>query len=516
MIRSSAGTNARRGATSLAGLVVLSLLAGCASLFGPTAPSTSTPTGEEVSVELEPYYSQILHWSDCGGGMQCTKATAPLTWQEPGTGSITLALIRQPASGEKRLGSLLVNPGGPGASGYDIVKDNIDFVATTTLQKSYDIIGLDPRGVGRSSSVSCHTDGSTLDHFLYDITPGTIGSDSWLDAVGISNAAFAADCRRLTGDLLGQVDTTSAARDLDLLRAVLGDEKLNYLGFSYGTFLGATYAQLYPTKTGRMVLDGAIDPSVSSYEVTATQAAGFESALRAFLVDCRTHSDCPFRGSPDAAQMQIRRVLERLDASPIRNADGRMLGSNTMTTAIILPLYDATNWHYLRDLFTAVASGDAELAFSLADSYNGRDATGKYLDNSLEARVAINCLDYPVEGTRAQWRTDAAALAKLAPVFGPQFAYGEAACTGWPYAANTQRGPIVAAGSSDILVVGTTNDPATPYLWAKSLASQLENGHLITRIGEGHTGYNKGNTCVDTAVDSYFLAGTVPETDPRC
>ena len=362
MIRSSLGNSARHGVlgmASLASLVVLSLLAGCASLFGPTAPSTSTPTDEVVSTELEPFYSQILRWSDCGGGMQCTEATAPLNWSDPANGSIRLALIRQPASGGKPLGSLLVNPGGPGASGYDIVKDSIDFVTTTTLQNSYDIIGLDPRGVGRSSSVTCHTDASSLDHFLYDITPGTIGSNAWLDAVGVSNAAFAADCRRLTGDLLGQVDTTSAARDLDLLRAVLGDDRLNYLGFSYGTFLGATYAQLYPKKTGRMVLDGAIDPSVSSYQVTATQAAGFESALQAFLLDCQTHSDCPFPDSPATAQKQIRAVLERLDASPIRHVDGRMLGSNTMTTAIILPLYDATNWHYLRALFTAVASGDA-------------------------------------------------------------------------------------------------------------------------------------------------------------
>jgi pimeloyl-ACP methyl ester carboxylesterase len=410
MIRRSLGNNARRAVLSLSSLVALSLLAGCASLFGPTAPSTSTPTGENVSAELEPFYEQILQWSDCGGGMQCTEATAPLSWKEPAKGSIRLALIRQPAFGGAPLGSLLVNPGGPGGSGYEIVKDNIDFVATTTLQKSYDIVGLDPRGVGLSSSIACHTDASTLDNFLYDITPGAIGSDSWFDAVGVSNAAFAADCQRLTGDLLGQVDTTSAARDLDLLRAVLGDSRLNYLGFSYGTFLGATYAQLYPTKTGRMVLDGAIDPSVSSYQVTATQAMGFESALRAFLVDCRTQSDCPFRGSPAAAQKQIRAMLERLDASPIRHVDGRMLGSTTMTTAIILPLYDAANWHYLRELFTAVASGDAELAFSLADSYNGRDANGEYLDNSLEARIAINCLDYPSEGTREQWREDAAAL----------------------------------------------------------------------------------------------------------
>jgi hypothetical protein len=193
-----------------------------------------------------------------------------------------------------------------------------------------------------------------------------------------------------------------------------------------------------------------------------------------------------------------------------------MLGSNTMTSAIILPLYDATNWEYLRQLFAAVFSGDAELAFSLADSYNGRDANGNYLDNSLEARIAINCLDYASEGTPEQWRADAAALATLAPVFGPQFAYGETACSGWPFSSEVVRGPIAASGSADIVVVGTTNDPATPYIWAQSLADQLENGHLVTREGEGHTGYNKGNACVDETVDGYFIDGVVPAKDPLC
>ena len=506
----------RRVTTAVAAALVVAFLAGCSSWFGPSVPSESTPTGEGVSAELEPFYSQILRWSDCGGGMQCAQAEAPLDWNDPARDSIQLALVRQPATGGEPIGSLVVNPGGPGASGYDIVKDSIDFVATPALQEAYDIVGLDPRGVGRSSAISCHSDAATLDGFLYAITPGITGSDAWLDAIGVSNQAFAADCLQFTGDLLGEVDTISAARDLDLLRATLGDSTLNFLGYSYGTYLGATYAELYPENTGRLVLDGAIDPAATSYDVTATQAQGFESALLAFLADCDAQTDCPFQNGPAAAQTQIRALLERLDASPIRNADGRMLGSNTMTSAIILPLYDATNWSYLRQLFTAVSSGDAELAFSLADSYNGRDANGNYIDNSLEARVAINCLDYTSEGTREQWRADAAALAVLAPVFGPQFSYGETACSGWPFAADNVRGPIVASGSSDILVVGTTNDPATPYIWAQSLAAQLENGHLITRNGEGHTGYNKGNACVDDAVDNYFLSGTVPATDPLC
>ncbi|MGV8970288.1 MAG: alpha/beta hydrolase [Microbacteriaceae bacterium] len=498
-------------------VAVTSMLGGCFSLPGLFGgATTSTPTGENVSVDLEQYYGQILTWSSCGNGMQCATATAPLDWEDPARESIELALVRQIATGGTSLGSLLVNPGGPGASGYDIVKDSVDFATTETLQRSFDIVGFDPRGVGRSSSVSCHDDASDLDAFLYDITPGEIGSEQWLGEVAESNTRFAAQCSELTGDLLGEVDTISAARDLDMLRAALGDEKLNYLGYSYGTYLGATFADLFPSKTGRLVLDGALDPATSSFDVTAIQAEGFESAMLAFLEDCDTRATCPFTDGPAEAQKEIRSILDRLDVSPLRNIDGRKLGSNTMTAAIILPLYDASNWPYLIDLFTSVVQGDAELAFLLADSYNSRGEDGIYLDNSLESRIAINCLDYPRESDPTVWRDEAAQLAELAPIFGPQFAWGETSCANWPYPAGRARAPIVAAGSNDILVVGTTNDPATPYVWSVALAEQLEKGHLVTREGEGHTGYNKGNSCVDETVDNYFVSGTVPTTDPLC
>ena len=491
-----------------AGVIAVLALAGC-------TPVVSEPTGEKVEPALEEFYSQVLSWSDCGGGMQCTTAEAPLDWENPATDSIELALTRQVATGSNRLGSLLINPGGPGASGYDIVHDNVDFATSETLQASYDIVGFDPRGVGRSSAISCYDDPATLDAFLYDLAPGEIGSDAWVAALETAGGDFADDCATYSGDLLGFVDTVSAARDLDLLRAILGDEKLNYLGYSYGTILGATFAELYPTKTGRIVLDGALDPESTSFDVTKTQAAGFESALTAFLDDCADQSACPFTKGTDAALVDIRTLLDRLDASPLRAADGRELSSSAFTTAIILPLYDEDNWTYLRDLFTAVNQGDAEYAFQLADAYNSR-VDGEYIDNSLEARIAINCLDYGSAGELAEWRTQAEELAEIAPVFGPQFAYGETTCKNWPFGPKREYGPIHATGSGDILVVGTTNDPATPYVWSEALAEQLDAGQLITRKGEGHTGYNKGNECVDSTVDDYFVSGNVPETDPNC
>lgn len=509
-----------RAAAALAGVLAVTMaLSGCASLFLPPASSkTSVPTGESVAADLQPFYSQVLQWSSCeSNNMQCATAKAPLDWSKPTGDTIELSLIRHPATGN-RLGSLLVNPGGPGASGYDFVKDknSLDYAVDAKVQASYDIVGFDPRGVSRSAPVSCYKDPKELDAYIYDIIPGTPGSDQWLDAASAANKAFGAHCLQLSGPLLGKVDTPSAARDMDLTRAILGDKKLNYLGYSYGSLLGQVYADLFPDKTGRLVLDGVVDPAASDFEETATQAAGFESALKAFLVDCKTASDCPFTGTTDEALAQIRAFLDSLDASPIANSDGRQLGSATMFTAIILPLYSKDNWKYLRQLFTKVFTGDPNFAFVLADSYNGRGADGTYASNETEAFISINCLDSWTAETNDQMRADAVKLTALAPVFGPNMAYGATGCPNWPVPPVRQRGPIVAAGSAPILVVGTTNDPATPYKWAVTVSQTLQNGHLVTYTGEGHTAYNKSNACVNSAVDNFFVNGTVPATDPKC
>ena len=490
-------------------------LTGCVTWFIPQkAATTSTPVPEKVATDLQPFYSQVLRWASCSGGMQCTTAKAPLDWKDPGAGEIELALIRQPAKGDRQ-GSLLVNPGGPGASGYDFVKDSVGYATDSTLQNSFDVVGFDPRGVGRSTAVKCY-DADQMDQYLYGITPGVRGSDQWIAANESISKDFGAACEKNSKSLLDHVDTVSAARDLDLLRAVLGDKKLNYLGYSYGTFLGATYAELYPGKTGRLVLDGALDPAASNFDVTEVQAKGFESALRAYLKDCLWKKECAFTGTVDDAMTSISQLLASVDKSPIRNSDGRELGANTMVTAIITPLYDATAWSYLDKLFQTVMQGDASVAFALADSYNDRQSDGTYSDNSTEAFTAINCLDYPIDGDVSVMREHAAALAQAAPVIGPYMAYGEIGCANWPYKSTVERGPIAAKGSAPILVVGTTNDPATPYVWAKNLASELENGHLLTYKGEGHTAYNKSNRCVNSAVDDFLVHGTIPAEGKTC
>ena len=499
----------------LAGVVVAMLaLTGCVPSFLNPAKAQSTPTGEEVEESLRPFYTQVLEWESCGDELGCATAKAPLDWEDPDAGEIDLALVRHVATGDK-LGSLLVNPGGPGGSGYDFIAESLDFAVGEPLKDRFDVVGFDPRGVGRSSAVACYDD-AQMDEYLYGIVPAERGSDEWVELVGQAAAEFGEACSQNTGDLLGEVDTVSAARDLDLLRAILGDEQLNYLGYSYGTFLGATYAELYPDKVGRLVLDGAIDPSASDAEVTEAQAVGFEGALRAYLEDCLTTSECPFDGTVDAAMAEVGDLLASVDASPLRGTDGRMVGADTLFTAIIYPLYSPSSWQYLSEMLESVMFGEADYALSFADGYNGRSEDGTYLDNSTEAFRAINCLDYTYQDDVGVMREKAASVAAAAPVIGPYFGFGDLSCVNWPYKSERERAEIHAAGAGPILVIGTTGDPATPYQWAVELAEQLESGVLLSYDGEGHTAYNKSNVCVNETVEAYLIEGTVPASDPMC
>jgi pimeloyl-ACP methyl ester carboxylesterase len=305
-----------------------------------------------------------------------------------------------------------------------------------------------------------------------------------------------------------------------MLRYAVGDSRLNYLGYSYGTLLGATYADLFPTHVGRMVLDGALDPASSSTDVSRTQAVGFENALRAYLAWCISQQDCPVAGTGtvDSAMTEISQLLSQLDAKPLpaSGTETRVFGADTLVTAIIAPLYDEGSWPYLSQVFTGILAGDPTIAFDAADWYNGRQADGTYKDNSTEAFLSINCLDYPSTSDVATWRADAQAITTAAPVIGPYLIYGDTLCSNWPYQSTRTLEPIVAVGSPDILVIGTTNDPATPYRWAVNLAAELSKGHLISYAGEGHTAYNKSNSCVDDAVTNFFLRGVVPAADPKC
>lgn len=492
------------------------VLSGCIAFpsASPKAPERE-PDSSGVAEALLPFYEQELVWEACDTGFDCTTVAAPLDWDDVFAGEIELSVIRKRASGGEVLGSLLTNPGGPGASGVGFIRDSVDYAIGKDLQRSYDVIGFDPRGVGGSTSVKCF-DAPEMDDYLFGIADAPRDSPAWIDEVVASGAEFAAACEANSGGILPYINTKSAARDLDLLRGVLGDEKLNYLGFSYGTFLGATYADLFPERVGRLVLDGAIDPSTSSIEVGTTQALGFESALRAFMAECITMKDCAFRGTVDQGMADLGALLASAERNPLPTGDGRLVGSDTMLTGIIAALYSQASWPFLRNALAGAMTGDGSQVLFLADFYYNRE-DGRYLDNSTEAFTAYNCVDYPVEDDEVAIAAANARVLAGAPTIAP-FWVSDAPdlCGVWSAPPVGTRGEIHAKGAAPILVVGTTNDPATPYEWSVSLADQLESGVLITRVGEGHTGYSQGNTCVNDAVEGYFLTGEVPDGDLLC
>ncbi|KDA06147.1 peptidase [Microbacterium sp. CH12i] len=511
----------RRLAAITAGLAAASVaLSGCLYSAipegtGPRPATTNAPDTEGVSADLLPYYEQTLDWTACdsqAAGFDCTYVTAPLDWENPSDGDIRLSVVRHQATGTP-MGSLLTNPGGPGGSGVDFILNSLDYAVSGDLIDSYDVIGFDPRGVGDSTAVSCF-DATEMDSYLYDIPVAPRGTDEWEAELTERNKAFADACDANSDGILPFITTINSARDMDLIRGVLGDKQLNYLGYSYGTFLGATYANLYPERAGRLVLDGAIDPAVPSLDVGTTQAIGFESALRAYMQNCLDSESCPFNGTVDEAMADLGALLASVDRTPLKNDDGRMLGADALMTGIIVTLYSQDSWGVLTQALDDALQGDPYTAFYLADAYNGRE-DGVYLDNSSEAFRAYNCMDYPLEDDQAAQDASTAKIEAGAPTIAPYWS-GPDSCEVWPYAPTGTRGEIHAKGAGPILVVGTTNDPATPYEWSVSLAKQLEEGVLITRVGEGHTGYNKGNTCVDAAVDAYFLDDVVPDADLEC
>ena len=505
---------------ALAGLVVASalLLTGCLPLPFPLAPNSSSGP-EEVSPELAKFYHQTIDWTECGDQTDCGEVTVPLDWADPSGDTITVALSRHHASGNSH-GSLLLNPGGPGGSGFDYVRDYAQYLVTPEVLESFDLIGFDPRGVNHSTPVVCYTDPADQDKLLYGTYSDPYGSEGWLDELTQREADWAAACLENTGPLLGHIDAGSVARDMDVMRAVLGDAKINYLGFSYGTYLGTMYAELFPEKVGRMVLDGAVDPTVSDLDALATQMAGFDNALRAYMDWCLS-DECPFAGSAESALADARQLMAGVDGRNLVASDGRALDSATVGTAVAQDLYSDSLWPNLTRVFTGLQNGDANPAFAEADSYNGRAADGSYPDNGSDIYFTVTCLEGdlgtdgvdPIEGVDE--------IAQAAPLVGSILAYDDyavldAACTQWPVPFVTPPTEFDAKGADPIIVIGTSNDPATPYANAVSLSKQLSSGVLISYEGEGHTIYGQGVPCVDTAVDDYLIRGKVPATDPMC
>lgn len=462
-------------------------------------PTESIFTGVEA---LDTYYNQVLKWTDCNDGFDCSTLNVPLDHKNPDGESISLSVVRLKASNP--VGSLLLNPGGPGGSGIDFVRA-ATYVVSQNLIKRYDIVGFDPRGVGKSTPVECLTDAQTDEIIAADGSPD---NQAEIDRLVALNKHFANACAKKSRDLFRFVDTVSAARDMDILRSALGDDKLNWLGKSYGTFLGATYAELFPQRVGRMVLDGVIDPALTNEALSYGQALGFEDALRRFIADCSTHDDCPLDASLAVAYQQVAGMLNELDEQPVQLNNGRIITEAMAFIGVLGSLYDKQyGWPQLRsNLSEALESSFDGLVTSL-DFYTSRGPDGKYTDNSNDAIAAINCLDRPDRASIGQTVNLVKAWRKDAPVFGEYLAWSNLSCTYWKTPATSKPHKISANGAPNILLVGTTHDPATPYVWAQSLAKQLANSTLLTLDGDGHTAYMQGSACIDRAVDRYFLTG---------
>ncbi len=501
---------------ALAALLAVTALVACdATESGPAATAPAERAQDalpEVPAELAGYYEQELAWEDCGAGMDCTDVTVPMDYDNPEGEDITIAVKRRGASGGEPVGSLFLNPGGPGGSGVDLV-EQVQVLFSPDLLDGYDVVGFDPRGVGSSTAVECVSD-AELDRLRAEDFETT---GDGLTAFADSAERLADACAEHTGELLGHVDTDSAARDLDILRHVLGEAQLDYLGYSYGTLLGATYAELFPEQVGRLVLDGGLDPSHGSAELVRGQAAGFEAAIRTYAEDCLAGSGCPLTGDVDTAVGQIQSLLELATHTPLPTGTDRELTAPLMFSGLILPLYDERYWVLLTSALTAaIDSGDGSELLMLADLSADREPDGTYRSNSTEANIAINCLDYPVVGDLEDWRQQAKELEQISPTFGSALGFGEITCDAWPHEAVRTPAPVTAAGADPIVVIGTTGDPATPHEWSVSLAEQLESGVLVTYEGEGHTAYGRAGQCITEAVDSFLLEGTVPEDGLVC
>ena len=514
---------ARRLVLLLAGALTVSLtISACVVKPTQQRQAKAVSPAQKSAAQVPPtaqgtllrFYRQDLAWSPCGAN-QCAKLTVPIDYSHPDGDTIKLAVLKVPAAGPaSRIGSLVVNPGGPGGSGVDYAKA-ADVIVTRPVRAAYDIVGFDPRGVGTSSPIKCLND-RELDTFLgTDPTPDDKAEEQHFADL---SKAFADKCKANGGPLLGHVSTIEAAKDMDVLRAALSETKLDYLGKSYGTFLGATYADLFPTKVGRFVLDGAKDPDTSSSQVNEGQAVGFETETRAYVQDCVGRGDCPLGNSLNAGMQKLRDFLKQLDTSPLPLTDPyvKALTEGWGSLGVAYPMYDQGLWPQLTDALRSAFGGNGGPLMTLADSYAERSSNGVYAGNLMQVIYAVGCLDRSDSRNLAHYESQARLLGAEAPTWGPFLAWSSMPCGYWPVPANSVPKKITAAGSGPIVVVGTTRDPATPYKWAQGLASELKNGHLITFDGDGHTAYMRSNSCVNDAVDAYLLEGTVPPPGLKC
>jgi pimeloyl-ACP methyl ester carboxylesterase len=502
-------------------VVGLTVLVGL-SLTGPGAAAVAAPAPAKVSTddvppELASYYAQTLAWSSCEDGLDCTWLTVPLDYTDPAGARITLRVNKAPARGgtSQRQGTLVVNPGGPGASGLDFTAYTARSIAPK-VNAAFDVVGFDPRGVGKSAPVTCVTGRQTTVLLQTDGTPRTAAQRKRLMDMA---ATLGRGCLKRTPNLARHVGTENTVRDMDILRAALGESKLNWLGFSYGTFLGTLYLEKFPDRVGRFVLDGALDPANNIMQISRGQSRGFQVAMTRFAADCAKRATCAFKGGTKGVIGGINAMLARLDTKPMPTDDPRRrLTQADALSALFYSMYSPVIWPSLRISLKQATRNNGTGLQTIADISSRRTGPNTYADNSMSAFYAISCWDVPPPPGEKGLAAAAALWSKGAPIpeMAKSMSWGNAPCTSWYGHSARLPAPATSTTTAPIVVVGTIYDPATPYPWAVALSKQLPTSTLLTYKGDGHTAYGSGSSCINKALENYLLTGTPPAAGLVC
>ncbi|MEA2682960.1 MAG: hypothetical protein QOK05_1288 [Chloroflexota bacterium] len=484
-------------------VLTLTVLAGCTPTARAPAPKRSPSPAASLPVP------PALAWTSCQGGkFQCATLTVPADYANPTAGTMGVALVRAVAKDQAhRIGSLLTDPGGPGGSGIDFVTGTADTVLGRYRDR-FDIVGFDPRGSGKSQPIHCLDSAATEQYLEVDQVPDDATERQ---ALVTAHKQYAAACQANTPRLLSVLAADVVARDMEEMRVALGDAKLTFMGLSYGSLLGATYAELFPTKVRALDLDGVVDPAQDIEGFIRGQAIGYDDALNRFLASC-VRAPCAFNADGQGRQ-KLDAITASVDRAPMK-AGTRSIGPGGMAYAVAEGLTSPTRWNTLAQALALAGSGDGRGLLFLFDSYAQRNPDGTY-SNLIDIYNAVTCTDRPAPRRIEDFDKIAADLKATAPYFGASTTYASLPCLYWPVTPTGRAHAIAAAGAPPILVVGGTHDPATPYAWAKALAGELQTGRLLTREGDGHVSLGKSQ-CIDDAVAAYLLDLVVPSPRTVC
>ena len=494
-------------------MTLTALLAGGVGVTG--GPSSFAERASATAKKPAILRAATLRWKACtdGLGFECASLDVPLDYTKPNGRKIAVGLTRVPAKNKSRkIGVMLVNPGGPGASGRKFARQLASGALPSEIRERFDLIGWDPRGVGITMTIKCLPD-KDLDRInSVDPTPDTPAE---FDQYVAGWKEFADGCAKRNGEKLKFAATDDVVNDMDRIREALGVEQISYMGFSYGTYLGAKYADRYPKRVRAFLLDGAMDPTADSDERIRRQAVGFELELNEFFAACDKLDDCPFTNNGETAAQAFDRIMNAIESKPLNATGGRTLGPGEGWTGVLTGLYNKTQWSVLRAALRGANRGDGSPLITMYDQYWNRGPDGVY-ENVSDANAATNCLDVPASKVVSHYVDLADELTKMAPRFGRFAALSSMVCAFWKIPVRGTLAPVKAAGSAPILVVGTTRDPATPYVWAQALSQQLQGSVLLTYDGDGHTAFFTRNECIRDVVTPYLVDLTVPKPGITC